>query len=129
MAATRKRSSAKNIFNPNVLAQLHTGLDQLLEKHGCEITASLEESDTHKLKIGLSIDVDNSESQPEIELNMSFVPRTVKDRRSIQCVDEDQSEFRVFSPAEMEAKEKEEKAREKAEAAKAKAGGNDTPED
>lgn len=115
MAATRKRTSVESLFNQNILAQIHSAIDSLLAVHGEEITASLQDSDTHSLKVGLAINIDASESAPMLDVDLSFTPRHVKDRRSIQCIDPNQTEFEVFTPAQMEER-RAEAARKEAEA-------------
>ncbi len=118
MPVTRKRASAKNIFSDDVKTQIKTALDSLIGVHGDEITAALEESGTHRIGVALKLDIDTSESEPSINLDLQFVPRTVKDRRSIRCTNPDQREFTIFTPSEIEAREEDErKARKEAEEA------------
>jgi hypothetical protein len=108
MAKKANKSSAANLFNEEIRGEITQKIDELLEKHGRELSDAIEESEEHKLPVRFTVDVDCSDSAPAITIGMRATVGTLIDSRVIHCTDPNQTEFRGLSAAELRAADKEE---------------------
>ena len=128
MAAHRQNSAGKLFFTADFKAQIHAAIDSMLEVHDDKISRAVTAAEDHKLKVNMVLNLDCSESSPKASVDLRFTPETVTDSRTILVTNEDQGEFTLMTPAQMEAKAKADRLAKTKAAAEARASGEDPGE-
>lgn len=116
------------MFGPDTRAQIIACFNSLLDEHGTRITAAIDDAADHKMPVTFVLDIDCSESAPQVDLKIRFTPETVTDVRSVVCKDPSQHEFTIMTPSQLAAARDEEKAAKKAAKEKGDESGDGTLE-
>lgn len=117
MAVKKKDEYA---FNPKNLELLHEAIDAMIDNHADEIEEAIEGSEDRCLTINIPVNIDCSESAPNIDVGFRF-STAVTDRRSIRCDDPKQPPLLLTPEEEAKMEERKKKDAEKAKKAEEKA--------
>lgn len=116
MAVTRKNKLGKKSAigelteaQSTTLAGLLAGVTNLFTKHANEIDRIIEEAETPKLTVSFQVEIDRSESEPQLTVGIRFA-ETTTDRVSTTLPDPGQTQFEFITPAEAKARRAQEKA-------------------
>jgi hypothetical protein len=116
MAVTRKNKRGKKSITgelteaqSTILAGIIAGVTNLFTKHAHEIDRIIEEAETPKLTVSFPVEIDRSESEPQLTVGVRFA-ETTTDRVSTTLPDPGQTQFEFVTPAEAKARRAQEKA-------------------
>lgn len=87
-----KKHAAKTTPGKGIKNALLEKAAELWEAHAGEIMELVEESEEHKLTVGFSLEIDCSESAPNVTVKIRFAS-TVTDSRKVQMDDPNQTQF------------------------------------
>lgn len=108
----RQKLESKVPLNAATIEEIKAAIGDLLQQHAEEVAEVIEESDGRSATVNFWVDLDCSESAPNIDVKMRF-SASVTDKRTIRCDDPRQGTFTTMNPAQLR---EEKEAKEKAEA-------------
>lgn len=99
-----KRKVSKQVSNPAVVKAIVSGVASLYNEHEDKIMSVLGDSEQKTITVNFAVDIDQSETQPILEVKIRF-SESVTDKRVARLEDPNQETFQFVRPDQFERKE------------------------